>query len=262
MIKNVINGIKAYFGAFGLLSKLGLWKYFGVPILISVLTGVFFISMVYFFSDNLGALIARVWVWDWGSETFALVSSWIAGLLIIAVGLVLYKHIVMALSAPFMSPVSEKVEAHILGATNHQHRDTSFREQLVRGIRINVRNLLKELLFVIPLVFLSFIPVIGIVATILIFVIQAYYVGFGNMDYTMERHFKYRDSIAFVSKHKGLAIGNGTIFMFMLFIPVLGLIITLPIAVVAASTETVKLLQREGKYATIASNANTKVLDQ
>ena len=262
MIKNAINGIKAYFGAFGLLSKLGLWKYFGVPILISVLTGVFFISMAYFFSGSLGGLIAKVWVWDWGSETFALVSSWIAGLLIIAVGLVLYKHIVMALSAPFMSPVSEKVEAHILGNTNHQHRDTSFREQLVRGIRINMRNLFKELLFVIPLVFLSFIPVVGIIATILIFVIQAYYVGFGNMDYTMERHFKYRDSIAFVSKHKGLAIGNGTIFMFMLFIPILGLIITLPIAVVAASTETVKLLQREGKYTTIQSNPNTKVLDQ
>lgn len=262
MIKNAINGIKAYFGAFGLLSKLGLWKYFGVPILISVLTGVFFIGMAYLFSGSLGGFIAKVWVWDWGSETFTIVSKWIAGLLIIAVGLVFYKHIVMALSAPFMSPVSEKVEAYILGKTNHKHRNSSFREQLVRGIRINGRNLVKELLFVIPLVFVSFIPVIGIFATVLIFVIQAYYVGFGNMDYTMERHFKYRDSIVFVNKHRGLAIGNGIIFMLMLFIPVVGLIITLPVAVVAASIETVKLLQKEGKYSSIEKNTNTKVLDQ
>ncbi|RZS99167.1 EI24 domain-containing protein [Aquimarina brevivitae] len=260
MFKNIGKGIKAYFGAFGLLSKLKLWKYFGIPILISLLTGIFFFSMAYVFSDNLGAYIAKIWMWDWGSETFLVISNWIAGLFIIAIGLVLYKHIVLALSAPFMSPVSEKVEAHILGTKAPKSEHSSFGKLLIRGIRINGRNLLKELLFVIPLIFLSFIPVIGIVATILIFVIQAYYVGFGNMDYTMERFFKYKESVQFVRKHKGVAIGNGIIFILMLFIPVLGLIITLPIAVVAASTETVKLLQREGKLQEAQPNNETKAI--
>lgn len=246
MIKNIINGIKAYFGTFKLISKLGLWKYFSIPILITFLSGIIFIALAYFLSAPLGGFIGKVWVWEWGSETFGVISKYLSMLLILALGLVLYKHIVMALSAPFMSPVSEKVEAHLLGNTGHEHRKTSFREQLARGIRINVRNLLRELLFVIPLVLLSFIPIIGIVATILIFVVQAYYVGFGNMDYTMERHFKYHESIQFVKKHRGTAIGNGIIFILMLFIPVIGLIITLPISVVAASTETVKLLEKEG----------------
>ena len=97
----------------------------------------------------------------------------------------------------------------------------------------------------IPLIILSFIPVVGIIATILIFVIQAYYVGFGNMDYTMERHFGYKESIQFVRKHRGLAIGNGAVFVLMLFIPIIGFIITLPISVVAASTETVKILEEK-----------------
>lgn len=193
-------------------------------------------------------MIAKAWVWDWGSETFTVISKYFSILLILALGLVLYKHIVMALSAPFMSPVSEKVEAHLLGDkhANHEHRNTSFRQQLMRGIRINVRNLFRELLFIIPLLILSIIPVIGILATILIFAVQAYYVGFGNIDYTMERHFKYKDSIEFVRKNRGTAIGNGIVFMLMLFIPIIGFIITLPISVVAASSETVKILDREG----------------
>lgn len=244
MFKNIINGIKAYFGTFKLISSLGLWRYFAIPILISLFTGIGFAMMAYFLSDDLGSFIARIWVWDWGSETFATISNVLGAVLILVLGLVLYKHIVMALSAPFMSPVSEKVEAHVLGRSDHTHRETTFTQQLVRGLRINLRNLLRELLFIIPLVFLSFIPVIGILFTILIFVIQAYYVGFGNMDYTMERHFGYNESIQFVRKHRGTAIGNGLVFMLLLFIPVLGFIITLPISVVAASTETVKVLDQ------------------
>ncbi|WP_109301841.1 EI24 domain-containing protein [Aquimarina sp. AU474] len=245
MFKNIINGIKAYFGTFKLISKLGLWKFFAIPILISVITGFIFVALAYFFSDNLGTLIARIWPWEWGSETFATISTYMGGLLILVLGLVLYKHIVMALSAPFMSPVSEKVEAHLLGETDHIHRNTSFSQQLSRGIRINIRNLCRELLFMIPLIILSFIPVIGIAFTILIFLIQAYYVGFGNMDYTMERHFNYKESVQFVRKHRGTAIGNGIVFVLMLFIPIIGFIITLPISVVAASTETVKILDQK-----------------
>ena len=114
MIKNIINGIKAYFGSFRLISKLGLWKYFAIPVLISFLTGILFFALSWFLSDPLGGFISKAWVWDWGSETFAVISKYFGILLILALGLVLYKHIVMALSAPFMSPVSEKVEAHIL----------------------------------------------------------------------------------------------------------------------------------------------------
>ncbi len=243
MIKSIFNGIKAYFGTFSLISKLGLWKYFGIPIAISVFTGFLVMFLVYTFSDDVGALIAKAWIWEWGSETFGDISVYLGGAIILVIGLILYKHIVMAFSAPFMSPVSEKIEAHMIGTSlNHSHTKTSFGEQLARGIRINVRNLIRELLFMIPLLLLTLIPVVGIIFTVFIFLIQAYYIGFGNMDYTMERHFNYKQSIQFVRKHRGTAIGNGIVFVFMLFIPILGFIITLPIAVVAATTETVKIL--------------------
>jgi CysZ protein len=245
MVNNILKGIKAYTGTFELISKLKLWKYFAIPIAISVITALIIGLSAYGLSDNIGRFIANVWPWDWGSDTFTSISTFIGWILILAIGLILYKHIVMAFSAPFMSPVSEKIEAHLTGVERHNHRKTSFKEQLWRGIRINIRNLGKELLFTLPLLLLKFIPVVNILSTVLLFLLQAYYAGFGNMDYTLERHFKYRESINFVGRHKGIAIGNGIIFILFLLIPVVGVILVLPMSVTASSISTVKLLQNE-----------------
>lgn len=247
MIKNILNGIKAYGGTFKLISQLKLWKYFFVPIGISIVTAALVGLLAYTLSDNIGSFLSRIWVWEFGKETFTSISNVIGGILIVAVGLVLYKHIIMALSAPFMSPVSEKIEAHITGINRHDHRDTSFKEQLWRGIRINVRNLSKELLFTVLFLIISLIPVIGLVATALLFLTQAFYAGFGNMDYTLERHYKYKESIQFVKKNRGIAIGNGIVFMLFLLLPVVGIILVLPLSVTAASVNTIELLQADNQ---------------
>ena len=243
MLKNIAIGIKAYFGAFSLISKLKLWKYFAIPMLISFVTAVIIFGSAYALSDNIGALISKIWIWDWGKETFTSLSNIIGGLFIIVIGLILYKHIIMALSAPFMSPVSEKIEDHLTGDTSHIHRNTSFSQQLWRGIRINGRNLFMELLLTMPILLLKFIPIVNIFSTFLLFIVQAYYAGFGNMDYTLERHFQYKESLRFVRKHRGLAIGNGIIFILFLLIPVIGVILVLPLSVTAASRITVDTLQ-------------------
>ncbi len=247
MIKNIISGIKAYFGAFSLISKLKLWKYFAIPMLISFITFIAIFSSAYCLSDNIGGFISRIWIWEWGKDTFSSISNFVGGLIVLVIGLILFKHIIMALSAPFMSPVSEKIEAHYTDQPAHSHRDTTFMQQLWRGIRINGRNLLMELLLTIPILLLKFIPVVNIFSTILLFLMQAYYAGFGNMDYTLERHFQYKESVQFVRKNRGLAIGNGIVFILCLLIPVVGVILVLPLSVTAASTRTVEALQLNNK---------------
>tara|TARA_R110002049_G_scaffold82223_8_gene209299 strand:+ start:1985 stop:2740 length:756 start_codon:yes stop_codon:yes gene_type:complete len=249
MIKSILSGITAYSGVFGLISKLKLWKYFAVPVLISILTATIIGFTAYGLSDNIGAFLAKIWLWDWGKETVTTITSIIGGIFVLVIGLILYKHIVLALSAPFMSPVSEKIEIHLNGNLKHNHRKTSFKEQLWRGIRINIRNLGKELLITIPILLLKFIPVVNIFSTILLFLVQAYYAGFGNIDYTLERHLNYKESINFVGKNKGVSIGNGIVFMLCLLIPVLGIIIVLPLSVTAASLKTVALLNKENERA-------------
>ncbi len=247
MIKNIFKGIKAYAGSIQLITELSLWKYFAIPVLISIVVATLVLLSAYALADNFGYYFSKLWIWDWGKETFFFLSKILSGILILLVGITIYKHVVMALSAPFMSPVSEKIEAHILGVNNHEHRVTSFKQQLWRGIRINMRNLMMEILLTIPILIIGFIPILGFVSTILLILTQGYYAGFGNMDYTLERHFRYDESIKFVKQHRGLAIGNGMVFILFLLIPVIGFILVLPLSVTAASKETVALLQTENK---------------
>ena len=247
MIKDIVLGIKEYAGAFELISKLKLWRYFAIPILISVVTAILIGVEAYVLSDNVGAYISKLWIWDWGKETFSSISNFIGGLIVLIIGLVLYKHIIMALSAPFMSPVSEKIEKHFYGDVTHLHRNTSNFEQLVRGLRINIRNLIKELLITLPILLLKIIPIVNIFSTLLLFLVQAYYAGFGNMDYTLERHLDYKKSVDFVNKNRGFAIGNGIVFMLFLLIPIIGIILVLPLSVTAASTKTLKIIHGNPK---------------
>ncbi len=55
----------------------------------------------------------------------------------------------------------------------------------------------------------------------------------------------YRESLQFVRKQRGIAIGNGLGFLILLLIPVLGVILVLPLSVTAASVSTVKSLHPE-----------------
>ncbi|QXP51229.1 EI24 domain-containing protein [Cellulophaga sp. HaHa_2_95] len=244
MFKNILVGIKSYSGTFKLMKELKLWKYFFIPMVISLITASLIGVAAWSLSSSFGEFIATLWIWDFGKDTFTSISTLFSGLIILVVGFILYKHIVMALSAPFMSPVSEKIEAHLTGVENHDHKKTSFNEQLWRGIKINIRNLGKELLYTLPLLLLKLIPVVNIFSAIALFLLQAYYAGFGSMDYTLERHFNYKDSIDFVRKNRGVAIGNGIIFMLFLFIPVIGIIIVLPLSVTAASIKTIGIIKK------------------
>jgi len=240
MIKDIIQSIQSYFRAIRIIKELSLWKYFLIPALIGLLLGGIFITTSYSLADNLGSYISSFWKFDFGKDFVTTASTWLGGFAILIIGIILYKHLLMALSAPFMTPVSEKVEAYLTGKEAPKTTGKSaFIKQLLRSVRLNLRNLIKELLLTIPLLILSFIPVIGLLATILILYIQSYYTGFGNMDYTLERYLNYRESKTFVRKNKGIAVGNGLIFTLMLFIPLVGIMLTLPIATVASTVDTV-----------------------
>lgn len=240
------DGIKAYFGAFQLINQLKLWKYFSIPIVISLATAALIGVGSYTMSDSIGDYIASFWSWEWGKETFSTISSYFGGLLVIGFGFLIFKHIVLALSAPFMGPVSKKIEDHLTDGKSVEITSNAI-QLLFRGIRIGIRNICRELILTIPILLLGLIPLIGLLSTVLLFLMQAYFAGFGNIDYTLERHFNYRDSVKFVKNNRGVATGNGVIFMLFLLIPIIGVILVLPLSVTAASVETIKVIQEEKK---------------
>ena len=117
-----------------------------------------------------------------------------------------------------------------------------------RGLRISLRNIFREIFYTVILLILGFIPLIGLVNSVLILAVQAYFAGFGNMDYTLERYFGVRESNDFVKRHKGLAVGNGTIFLLLLAVPVIGLFMAPALATVAGTIETIEKLHPEKDF--------------
>ena len=243
MLKGVYQGCSAYSEVYEIISRLKLWKFFVIPMLISFLVFSMILVVSFSLSSSIGSYIASFWSWDFGQETIHAISRFFGGLLIIIFGFISFKHIIMALSAPFMGPISKIIEYDINGVVS-QVKTSTPSGLLMRGIRISLRNLLRELVLSIPILLFGLIPVVGFFSVVMLFFMQAYFAGFGNMDYTLERHFSYQKSVFFVKKNKGIAMGNGIVFMLFLLIPFLGVILVHPLSVTAATIVTVKSINK------------------
>lgn len=181
-------------------------------------------------------------VGDWMDK---MQNSWLSFLLIfgqLILNLVLllfyfslFKYVFLIIGSPLFAYLSEKTEAIIEG----KDFPFSFKQMLkdiVRGIRLALRNMLWQTVYTISILILSFIPVIGWVTPLMALIIECYYLGFSMLDYSCERNkLSTAQSMVFISNHKGLAIGNGIVFYLMHIIPILGWILAPSYAVIAAT---------------------------
>ncbi len=243
MLRETIDGVKAYAHAVQLVFRLRLWFYVIVPGLISLFLGLAIFGAAWGTSDDIGAWLLSFYPFDWGRAALEKIAQVFGGIFVIALGLILFKHLVLAITSPIMSLLSEKVERSLRGYSP----DAPFSlkqalRDLARGLRLALRNLVRELFYTLLLLFLGLIlPVLAPFLSAAIFLVQAFYAGFGNMDFALERHFGVRQSIAFGKKHRGLAIGNGAVFLLLLFTGI-GFLFALPLSTIAATKETVKRL--------------------
>jgi len=242
MVNDFLKAITAYAKAFRLIGKLGLWGYFIIPGLISLLLGGVISASVWNLSDDVGGFLLAFYPWEWGASIVASVANVFGGIVMAGSGLLIYKHAVLILSAPFMSPLSEKVENYLSG-NPHTMRFSipQMMSDLVRGLKLALRNIVREFFFMFLLLLLGLIPFFSPFTAILLIAVQAYYLGFGNIDYTLERHFNVRGSVHFVRTYKGLALGNGLVVLGLLAVGI-GFLIAPPLGTVAATIETVKRL--------------------
>lgn len=236
MIRDVTDMIRAYFDAFTLASTHKLYSYLFLSGLLSLLIGSLIFGAAYGLSDNLGELLQDLYPFDWGKEVIETIAGWFSGILIALIGLFLYKYIILILVAPLMSPLSEKLEEGMAGTSDGvEFSWTRMIKEMLRGVRIGLRNIFKEMIYSIGLLILGLIPGIAIISAPGIYFVQAYYAGFGNMDYFLERHYNVKDSALFVNRYRGAAAANGAIFLMLLLIPVLGLFFAPFLATIAGT---------------------------
>ena len=148
-----------------------------------------------------------------------------------------FRYVIQVILSPYLSKLSEVVEAKVMGQEPPQLGWQEYAQDMLRAFRLAIRNLLREIFYCF---LLSFIPGLG---TIGCFFVSSYYMGFGFMDYTLERHrIKTKDSARFCRKHAGLTTGLGMVANVGMLLPFLGWLLVPTYATVASTLETMKLL--------------------
>jgi CysZ protein len=143
-----------------------------------------------------------------------------------------------------MSLLSEKIESKLTGEPSPTFSIGLFITQAGRALRLNLRNISREIIFTLVLWILSLSGVLAPITTPLLFAISAYYAGFGILDYTMERHLNYSNSVYFVKDNRGLTLGIGTVFMLILLIPFIGFFFAPTFATIASVKPVLDRLDR------------------
>lgn len=234
-MKGILQGIGGYGRVFGLISKHNLWIYLLLPGLIGLLIGSGIVASAWATSDDLGGLISGIYPENWwGSAAVKTIGDVLGGALVLMSGLLVFKYILLIAVSPFMSLLSERIESKTTGAEVPSFSFKTFWEQAGRSLRLNLRNILREILLTIILWILSLSGILAPITAPLLFVVSAYYAGFGVLDYTMERHLNYRDSIRFVHQNRGLTFGIGAGFVLLLLIPFIGFFFAPTFATIAS----------------------------
>ena len=222
MISDILSSFKFTIQSLSYLTKPWVLKYLLISGLVSTLVYVISIYSIYQFGDDLGDLLIAMLVnentWQW----VVTAVEWITRIILFVALIFVFKYVVLIITSPFMSALSEDIEARHSGIARSSQSIGFQIKSMVRGIGLASSNLMREISLVVLLLIIGLIPVVGIVSTILIFLVQAYYAGFGNIDFFMERRFRIRESRKFVSQNKGIAIGNGAVFLTLFIVPLLG----------------------------------------
>ena len=231
-----MNGILAYLRALNGIGKYRLLKYFFFSGVISLFIAAGVTSASVYLGDGLGDWIQEVYPWETGSGIIGKLSDWTSGIALFVLGLFSLKYLLLIIVSPIMSFMSDSIERQM----NDNYVSPKFSlktmiSDLVRSLRINLRNLSKELIITIGLLIVSLFPGVAVVTTPLIFLVQAYYAGFGILDYWMERHYRVADSIGYVRVHRLDAAGLGAVYLGLLLIPFIGPVIAPVLGATAAT---------------------------
>jgi len=235
-------GISSYSDAVKLVHKHKLYPLMLICFLLFLIVLSICAYLIYLGNDSLISFVMER-SWFKGFKSFFEGHDWIISIfkwsLIIAsmfLFISFYKFVFLALASPMYAYVSEKGEEKLMGS-EYPFKMGQFIKDILRGIRLAVRNLFRQLFLTLLLFLLSFIPVVGILFSIGIIILDSYYYGFAMFDYNCERQkMNVRDSLKWVRSHRGLAMGNGAVFYAaMILLPVIGVIFIAPLSAIAAT---------------------------
>jgi CysZ protein len=243
LLKDLIIAFESYSKAHQFISKHRLWKWIIIP---GVLYALLFSAGMYFFwttTNNAVDWLSRaigLSRWLHHQQSAALSFLFVMGgqMVILVLGFFyfsLFKYLFLILGSPLFAYLSEKTEAIIEGKELTFDAGQLLKD-MARGIRLALRNSLWQTVYTVSILILSFVPLVGWITPVISIFVECYFYGFSMLDYSCARHhLSPSESIAFIGRRRGLAIGNGMIFYGMHLVPFLGWVLAPSYAVVAAT---------------------------
>lgn len=243
MLKEIVIAIQSYFRAHEFISKHRLWKWIIIP---GLLYSILFVVGMYFFLKSSNSLVSYVsqslgieaWLDRQASSVLNFLfifGEYILRLVLMFFYFSLFKYLFLIVGSPLFAYLSEKTEAIIEGK-DFPFSFSQLIKDSIRGIKLALRNALWQTVYTISILILSLFPIVGWITPMISLFLECYYYGFSMLDYSCERHkLSPSESIEFINRHKGLAIGNGLVFYLMHGIPVVGWVLAPAYAVVAAT---------------------------
>lgn len=243
MIASYLQGLRDFFGAFSIIKKYNLWPYVAVSGVISIVIAITIFSTAYNLADNISSWLMHWYPFDTASGFMSGLFEVLGGLSITVFGLLLFKYVLLIVVSPIMSMMSENLERKITNVPERSSSIASFIKDLSRGIVMSVRNMSREIGITLVLFIISFFPGAAIITTPLIFLTQAYFAGFGNMDFYMERHCSIQEAAEVVRKDRSYVLGNGSAFLALYLIPIIGWILAPGLGTVSS---TMRRIEQDG----------------
>lgn len=234
----------------------GLRRFVAIPLSINILIFAGLIMVGYHYYAMAIDYFTPDWLADWEDNwligwLIAIVTSFlwlIFGAAVLIVVTYTFALIANLIAAPFNSLLAEKVEHHLKGTLEQSNESFShIIKSIPKTMVSELHKLLYLVLWMIPLVILSFIPVLNFVSPVLWFAFGAWMLSLEYLDYPMGNHnYRFGQIKSFMQSRRTLAMGFGGGVTLMTAIPIVNLV-AMPIAVAGATAMWVDRLAKESE---------------
>lgn len=191
-------------------------------------------DLMHFFISGLLAEVAADWLPDFLSGAAAWLSGVMVWVCVTLLMCVVSGSVILLILSPLLSHVADK--AWVAEGNPEPHDSaTDVLKSILRGIWVAIRCLILQIFCLVLLFVLSFVPVIGIIAPLLSFIVSAFFYGQSMIDYAVERAenqgaIQPKRSGDFPFNNLGLTIGLGLPFALAMLIPFVGRFLALFLA--------------------------------
>lgn len=233
MISDFYQGVHGALAGFGLIRQRGIKRYVVVPLLINIALFGLALWYIYMQADK-GIAVAVEWLPDW-LDWLSWILWALLALLLMMVAFFSFTLVANFIGSPFNGRLAEKVEQRLIGYAP----PSSGQVYTTAGVKNAVRSELGKLWYLasrsLPLLVVSFIPVINVFAPLLWFLFGAWMLALEYLDYPMGNHgILFEEQRRKLRQRPMLALGFGMTVVALTFIPILNFL-AMPVAVAGAT---------------------------